>query len=73
MAEACASGEWSGYETDATSLEHFVFGILPKLQDMNAHVELLATPERKGVLIKASALFEIFERRLDREDYFLEG
>jgi len=73
MANACASGDWSGYAADATSLEHFVFGILPKLQEMNAHVELLASPERNGVLITANALFEIFERRLDREDYFLEG
>lgn len=73
MAEACAINELSGYAADSTSLEHFVFDILPQLRDMDVDVELLATPERQGILLTANALFEIFERKLDAAEYFLEG
>lgn len=72
MAEACAIGDLSDYAADSTSLEHFVYGILPKLGDMDVGVELLATPERQGILITAEVLFEILERKLDSEVYFPE-
>jgi hypothetical protein len=73
MADTCAIGELSGYDADSTSLEHFVYGILPQLRDMDVSVELLATPERQGIQLTAEALFEIFERKIDSESYFPEG
>lgn len=73
MAEGCAIADLSDYTADSISLEHFVYGILPQLQDMDVGVELLATPERQGILLKADALFEILERKLDAETYFPEG
>jgi len=73
LAEACAIDDLSDYAADAMSLEHFVFGILPQLKEMDAGVELLATPERKGILLKAEVLFEILERKIDSESYAPEG
>jgi len=73
MADACAIDELSGYAADSTSLEHFVYGTLPQLRDMDVEVELLATPERQGLLLTAKALYEIFERKLDSAEYFIEG
>ncbi len=73
MADACAIDELSDYTADSTSLEHFVYGILPQLRDMDVGVEFLATPEQQGILLTAKALFEIFERKLDSEAYFPEG
>lgn len=72
MADACAIDELSDYAADSTSLEHFVYDILPKLRDMDVGVEFLATPERQGILLTAERLFEIFERKLDSETYFPE-
>ena len=73
MADACAIDDLSDYAADSTSLEHFVYGILPQLQEMDVNVELLATPERQGILVKSRALFEIFERKLDAAAYAPEG
>ena len=73
MAEACAIDDLSDYSADSMSLEHFVYGILPQLQEMDAGVEFLATPERKGILLPAEVLFEIFERKLDSAAYAPEG
>ena len=73
MADACAIGELSDYAANSTSLEHFVFDILPQLREMEVDVELLAIPERQGILLTAKALFEIFERKLDAAAYFPEG
>jgi len=73
MADACAIGELSDYAADSMSLEHFAYGTLPQLRDMDAGVEFLATPERQGILLKADVLFEIIERKLDAEAYAPEG
>lgn len=73
MAEACAIDELSDYAADSTSLEHFVYDILPQLRDMDVEVELLATPERQGILLTAEVLFEIFERKLEAAAYAPEG
>ncbi len=73
MAETCANGDLAGYAPDSTSLEHFVYGILPQLREMDVEVELLATPERKGLLLTAEGLFEILDRKLDSQEYFPEG
>jgi hypothetical protein len=73
MAQESAQGEWSDYTPDATSLEHFIYGILSQLQEQEIQVEILPSPQSKGLLIEAKALFEIFERKLDTVEYFLEG
>lgn len=73
MADACAQGEWSDYAPDSTSLEHFVYGILPQLQEQDIHVEILPMTDTEGLRVDAKALFEIFERKLDTVEYFLEG
>lgn len=73
MADACAIDELSDYAADSTSLEHFVYGILPQLRDMEVKVELLATPEQKGIQLTAEVLFEILERKLESAEYYPEG
>jgi hypothetical protein len=73
MAQACAQDEWLEYKPDSTSLEHFVYGILTQLQEQEIQVEILSSPKSKGLIIDAKALFEIFERKLDTVEYFLEG
>lgn len=73
LAEACAQGKWSGYRPDAISLEHFVYHTLPQLDQQEILVEILPSPQKTGLLIEAGALFEIFERKLDTVEYFIEG
>ena len=73
LAQRCAQGEWSGYSADTISLEHFVYSTLAQLEQQNIQVEILPSPNYPGLLIEAGALFEIFERKLDTVEYFLEG
>ena len=73
MADACAQGEWSGYRPDAISLEHFIYNTLPQLEQLDILVEILPFPHKTGLLIEAKDLFEIFERKLDTVEYFIEG
>jgi hypothetical protein len=73
MAQENAKEEWSGYNPDSTSLEHFVYDILPQLQEQDIQLEILPSPQSKGLVIDAKALFEIIERKLDTVEYFIEG
>jgi hypothetical protein len=73
LAQRCAQGEWSGYSADTISLEHFVYSTLAQLEKQAIQVEILPSPHHAGLLIEAGTLFEIFERKLDTVEYFLEG
>ena len=73
LAESCAQGECSNHTPDSVSLEHFVYDVLKQLDQQDIWVEILPSPQRPGFIIEASALFEIFERKLDTAEYFLEG
>lgn len=73
MAEACAEDEWEDYVPDSTSLEHFVYGILPQLREQAIDIAIMPTPQDPGLRVDAKALFEIFERKLDTVEYFLDG
>ena len=73
LSESCVAGDWSTYMPDSVSLEHFVYRILGQLGDKGLQVEILPTSEERGLVIEASVLYEIFERKLDTVEYFLEG
>lgn len=62
-----------GYQAQSVSLERFVDELLPTMIEMDLHLQIFATPTEQGAVIKASALFEIFDRKMDSETYFLEG
>jgi len=73
LAAECAQGEWSDYKPDSISLEHFIYHTLPQMDQQEIMVEILPSPQKPGLLIEAGALFEIFERKLDTVEYFIEG
>lgn len=73
LAESNAQVEWSQYSADAISLEHFVYNILGQLKEQAIRIEILPTLQEAGLIIDAGSLFEIFERKLDTVEYFLEG
>jgi hypothetical protein len=70
---SCAQGSWSEHSPDSVSLEHFVYQVLASLKEQQIQLEILPSQHQPGVLIKADSLFEIFERKLDAVEYFLES
>lgn len=73
LSQSCAQGSWSGHSPDSVSLEHFVYQILATLTEQQIQLEILPSQNQPGFLIKADSLFEIFERKLDAVEYFLES
>jgi len=61
-----------GEHTDAVSLEHFVYHELNELSMNGIRLEILPD-HRPGMVLSASELFQIFDRRMDDEQYFIEG
>lgn len=70
---SCAQGDWSEHSPDSVSLEHFVYQVLASLKEQQIQLEILPSLDQPGLLIKADSLFEIFERKLDAVEYFLES
>ena len=73
LAHAYTQGAQESNTPDAVSLEHFVYNLLPMMDDQDIHLEVMPTAAQKGLILEAKALFEIIERKLDTGEYFLEG
>lgn len=73
FANANAVGEDESKISDAVSLEHFTYNLLPQLIEKDIHIEIMPTTAKKGLVLEAQALFEIIERKLDTSEYFIEG
>lgn len=73
LSQSCAQGDWSTHTPDSVSLEHFIYNTLGQLEQQEIQVEILPSLQQPGLVMKANALFEIFERKLDTVEYFLEG
>ena len=73
LSQSCAQGDWASHTPDSVSLEHFVYRILVTLKEQQIQLEVLPSQHQSGLLIKADSLFEIFERKLDAVEYFLES
>jgi hypothetical protein len=43
------------------------------MDQQGIQVEILPSPQGAGLVIEAGTLFEIFERKLDTVEYFIEG
>ena len=69
LAEACLS---KGEAADAVSLEHFVYHELGELNLDGIKLEIMPG-ESPGMVLSASELFQIFDRKIDDEQYFIEG
>jgi len=61
-----------GEAADAVSLEHFVYHELNDLHMEAIGVEIIPGRE-SGLMLSASELFQIFDRKMDEEQYFIEG
>jgi len=61
-----------GEATDAVSLEHFVYHDLKELHAEGIRVEVFPG-NQPGMQMNAAELFHIFDRKLDEEQYFIEG
>lgn len=73
LAHAYTQATQDSNTPDAVSLEHFVYNLLPMMDERDIHIEVMPTSTQKGVVLEAKALFEIIERKLDTGEYFLEG
>lgn len=61
-----------GEAADAVSLEHFVYHVLPELQEDGIRLEIMPG-EGPGMVLTAAEMFRIFDHKMDEEQYFIEG
>lgn len=69
LAMACAA---QGESADAVSLEYFVYHELNAMHAGGIGVEIFPARE-EGIRMSARQLFQIFDHKLDEEQYFIEG
>lgn len=62
----------SGEAAEAVSLEYFLYNELNELQHEGIEMEVFPGG-KPGVCMSPSRLFEIFDRKMDEEQYFIEG
>ena len=59
--------------THATSLDHFVEGVLQALVEQNIHIEVWPAQAQGGVIVKAAELLAMYKSLMESGEYFLEG
>lgn len=62
-----------GEAADAVSLEHFVYHELSDLNLDGIRLEIMPDAGQQGMILGASELFQVFDRKIDDEQYFIEG
>jgi len=62
-----------GLETQATSLENFVYNVLDMCKDGDIWLEVFPMRGAPGLVMEAAELFQLLKGMLDTGEYFIEG
>ncbi len=66
-------GKWRDFEPSATSLEDFVYNLLPALIGDDILLEIMPRDDKVGCIVSPQRLMSILEGMLDAGEYTLDG
>jgi len=73
FAEECTHDKWNYCSPLSMSLEHFLYKILPKMDQQQIMVDVFPKKDSTGLRIPAAKFSEMIEGMLESGEYYMEG